>query len=435
LGRVCSVNSPQLGEVDTAPAQDSDCEHQTGFVCGFGKRPTGARGGLRLAAANGESAGVEGDFVWKQIPAVIEELQRHSLPSESGPYADKDDVITHFAQTIFDGIDPRDARKLIGRVIEARPAFEMSANMPEGLASMVMYAHNVPRHFTSGYSFIYSESFEGFVPPDELPVAGEILSQHRVRENPIHGGTEFGIIHPMEYYLLAVAALRRLGHQAYPALAVVPGPDGGELNAPLLAVIGMTKDVPLTTFDPVLVAHPNAGAFDILSDEAVMGVVHAMRAEYRVRQLIAALADEPGLRSEEPSINNHLAKIARSLFESVKLWDGKETPGISANPFIGKTLGMLSMLTEGTIRELDLEAHRAAGAPPEVLRNLAGAVEYIRSHGIDPETIVPEAQTSPEGEIRLAARDIVFDMYQTSSAFVGKVQTLLGMWISNTPPA
>jgi hypothetical protein len=431
LGRVCTVNSPMLGEVDTVPAAEgSDCEHTTGFVCGFGKRPTGARGGLRLAAENGESTAPEGDFVWKQLPKVVEELQRHSLHIEGGPYADKDDVIAHFAETIFTGIDPKDVRKLIGRVIDARPAFEMSANLSDVLASMMVYANNVPRYFTSGYSFVYSESFEGFVPPDELPSSGEVLSQHRVRENTTHGGMEFGLIHPMEYYLIAVAALRRLGHQAYPALAVVPGPDGGEFATPSMVVIDMKAEVPLTTFNPIFVSHPNAGAFDILSDEAVMGAVHAMRAEYRVRHLLAEMVEKTGFKYDEGAIDTQLYRISRSLFESAKRWSGKETPGISVNPFIGKTFGMLGMLTTEAILHADMEAHRVAGAPPEILQALAGHVDNIRSSGMDPEGIVVEDPQSPDGQVVLAAKEIVLDMYRTSGAFVEKVQTLLGIWIT-----
>ena len=76
-------------------------------------------------------------------------------------------------------------------------------------------------------------------------------------------------------------------------------------------------------------------AFNILSDVAVMGAMHAMLAEARVRHLMV-LINQWGLEGksiENGTIENQLERVARSLFQCTKRWN--------ESPFIDRAKGYL----------------------------------------------------------------------------------------------
>ncbi|MDD5171720.1 MAG: hypothetical protein PHF60_01660 [Candidatus ainarchaeum sp.] len=309
FGDVLTSRSPQEGNILTTESP-SDCDHSEGYVWGLGKRPALARGKLSLAAANGEDVACEdSDIVYEQLRNASPELEYLSIPLEEGPYAEKDGKMAEFADAVFKDVTDGNLIAMIERLIDIRPFVDPSTEAA------------YPRLCRSGYNFTLAQDF---MTSDELPTAGQILSdENRLYVESASGASRLKLAHPMESYLLAVSALRRRGLEAYPAHAVMPSSDYGELFYPLIAIVDLAKEVPLTTFD-LFRSHPPMASVDIISDVAAQGVLHAMRAEARAKHLTVEmkLQSQEGKALSDDEILNQLERISRSLFECIKAWPG-----------------------------------------------------------------------------------------------------------------
>ncbi len=323
LGQVLSSEAVAGTSVSQTEAPGcTDDIHMGGYVWGLGQKPKGVAGGLKLVGGKKESHKEEESpafddrFIWDQLVPAAKELKRHSVPLEEGPYADKNGIVAELADMLLKNV-----------ATEAKKHMPASKDGP----MLMTFEHIIdlrpdmgdgsPRAFPSLFDYD-----EGFLTPDRLPSAGEILSQRRQETNSVTGAPQTHFVHPMEQYILAVSILRRRGFDAYPAQAVMPF-QNGELAHPLIVVVDMAKGNLLTTLD-MSREHPRMGAVDILSDVAVIGAMHAMLAEARVRHLntlIVQLSME-GKSLDMGSLQNQLERIARSLSISAEYWDG--------NPFI-----------------------------------------------------------------------------------------------------
>jgi hypothetical protein len=162
-----------------------------------------------------------------------------------------------------------------------------------------------------------------FLIPDVLPSAGEIFAQvNRTVADEATGGSFFTLTHPMEPYLLSVAALRLRGVNAYPANAVLPA-EQSEIYHPLITIVDLTKDVPLMTFD-LMAVHPPMGSVDIMSDVAIKAVTFTMLAQTRIMHLTAEMfvQNQQGRELSMDELLNQLNRVADSLFEAHKRWPG-----------------------------------------------------------------------------------------------------------------
>ncbi len=403
FGQVLTSEVVEMGHVratEAAPCDDSPRGHAPGYIWGLGKRPRHMAGPLQLVGAK-QPEEEEGDaMLYRVILEASKQLKEHSLPLESGPYAEHENHVKELADAVFRGAKD-DILILIERIIDMRPFTDPASERAN------------PRFFRS-FPFVYHERVET---PDVLPTAGVILSQdERLAKEHVTGAGQYRLVHPMEPYILATALLRARGINAYPAQAVVPDGEGGEASAPLLAIIDLAKEVPLMTFD-MFRAHPAMGAIDILSDTAVQGATYAMLAEARVRHLVFDMVrlSEQGQELSADEFGNQLNRIARMLFESVKRWDG--------NPFIPRAMTLLGNSTQEAVLISDINRFRLAndaGAAAQV-ENL---VRQILHSGTDPQYI------RPSDPIVMQARDIAIDVYNISGNAVNIVQTLLGAWIS-----
>jgi len=220
----------------------------------------------------------------------------------------------------------------------------------------------------------------------------------------------------MEPYLLAVAALRLKGINAYPAQSIVPAGEDEEAAHPLIVILDLSKEVPLTTFD-MFRAHPATGAIDILSDVAVEGVTYAMLAEARIRHLVYDMIrlGEQGQEMPPEQFGNQLGRISRMLFESVKRWDG--------NPFVSRAMTKLSMGVGEAVLISDVSRFGTVNSP-QVTSQVERTAREILTSGMDPD------QVRPSDPITAQAREIAIDVYTITANALTTVQTVLGKWIT-----
>ncbi|MFH0736952.1 MAG: hypothetical protein V1827_06535 [Candidatus Micrarchaeota archaeon] len=312
-------------------------DHEMDCVWGLG-RDTG------LKAVGSGAKETPDDLFRTQIVSARKRLSELSLALNKGPYADLEGemgedgayakkgemAIKKLAGQIFSGLKTNDLRGHIDRVIDMRPS-----------SSDMEVEHFNPRNTTHDIGFSLSNDT---LIQDELQTAGAIMKPERAFMDTLAGSLTHVLVHPMEPYILAVSLLRMRGFAAYPAMAMLDG----EKN-PLIAVFGSTKTDPLITTFTMGRHHPPAKAIDIMSDVAMMGALHGMRAEMRVRHLIDFIQEshKSGRAFDEEVFENQLERIARSLFESSKRWDGKD------NEFIQVTLAALKLKMVEFLLEID----------------------------------------------------------------------------------
>ncbi len=406
FGRVLSSQIVEQGGViakESDPCCDSETGHAPGYIWGLGQRPRHMAGHLSLVGAAKKAGIEEGDErLYKIFVEASKDLRRHSLDPEAGPFADKEGTIQELADFMFEGILPEDLKAHIERVIDMRAFID---------------AHTEAMHprFFPAYNFTLNERVET---PDELSRAGAILCQNeRLQKDEVTGSAQIALVHPMEQYVLAVAALRARGFPAYVSQAVIPAGDGEEISSPLIAVLDLAASEPLITFD-MFRAHPNMGAIDILSDTAVEGALYAMLAEARVRHLAYHIVREGGEgREMEPDqFGNQLVRIARPLFESVKRWDG--------NHFIPRAMTALANNVADAILVSDI-ARLAKANDEEKAAQVRGVAVQILQSGSDPRYI------PAYDPLVLAAKEVALDVHSVSRNAVSTVQALLEKWISD----
>ena len=150
-----------------------------------------------------------------------------------------------------------------------------------------------------------------WLPSTGLPTAGSILSDPtRVLED----GTFF-IVHPNEPNILAAAVLRSKGIMAYPARCYE-----GEGFANMLALTDFAG-APLTTLR-MLRVHPDIDYIDIMTDTAMVGVQHAIRAVILSNAFSVELVQHAvrGTKFQTHDIGFRLTEIADELFQYCMNW-------------------------------------------------------------------------------------------------------------------
>lgn len=301
----------QDGGVPLPDEFDDPNVEDVGHIMFLGRSPKGQRGGLR---AVGSPDDVEDGSL--ELYRLLEHdglpaMGRNSLPLEDGPYADKDGVIAEVAKEI----KGKTLRETIERTIDVFRFDFSQVDIDEELEYPRAYPSEV-------YRFGHAREFDEL--PDVASTAGNILSA-KARKQDLPGlGKFFILTHLIEPYLLATAALRRNNVPAYTAFGIKPK-GGQELSIPLIAIIDLTKTVPLITFPFIRKAHPSMTSIEILSDVAMQGMAHALWAETRVKHLTKELIDRAAERKEylsEGEIDNQLVRIARQLFECYRRWPG-----------------------------------------------------------------------------------------------------------------
>lgn len=301
-----TVQRIALGRVISAPPH-SGCG-EAGYVLGLGKKPRNGHGHLRAVDSDSSI-----DPVYKQISNASVALTRNALPLEEGPYKDKDGAVEELAEKITKEADG--TLELIECIIDlCRPVVDAEIEL------------QFPRAYSlSGYDFVYNQYYLGSAPlvlPDEPPAAGEILEhESRFIQDNVTGGTSRVITHLMEPIILAVSLLRRNNINAFPALAVMPGGYNSESYSPLVTIVDLANEVPITTF-ALIRKHPPMGSIMILSDNAMQGVAFAMLAEKRTKDLTTEMSVQNmnGRSLSDAEIENQLDRITDALFECHKLW-------------------------------------------------------------------------------------------------------------------
>ncbi len=316
-------------------------------IVGWGKRPAGSKGGLRLVSS---VESTQDSRFYSEVIAAEGQLRKHALPIEDGPFADKDGEVERLAKEISKGAEgPMD---LMDRAIDVfRPFTSVGAEM------------GVPRvHQSPSVQFMLNQEYSRV--PDKLPRAGEILSQkaERTTTEKTTGAEMFLLSHYSEAFVLAAAALRMCGVNAHPSLAAVPHQDG-EMYSNIITVVHLDKEAPITTFGLVR-PHPPMGAIDILSDTAVMGLLHVLQAETRIKHLTTKMAElsKVGEVLNEDQIAVELKRIAEMLFECHLAWNGSH--------FISDALSYLGQdVYDAMIASQRGNLHRILEEQPELAAN------------------------------------------------------------------
>jgi len=217
-----------------------------------------------------------------------------------------------------------------------------------------------PRHYDSSSDFLYFLPDEKFVSDcDELPTAGSILADDsRVIKDKVYKTTADyrAVCDDLEPYIVGIGALRYLGWDAHLAIAKskeeMEFEDGTrrlvDTEHPVAAIFDPAGDIPLytTVFAP---NHPPATAFEIFSDKELLSLMHALRAQMRIRRMIRdmkvrenyfdetiPLSDDSDERKKQmddlsrpgpmtvAEMGKHIVEIAESLFESFRNSDKKK---------------------------------------------------------------------------------------------------------------
>lgn len=230
---------------------------------------------------------------------LTERLRSHSVDYDLSPYAEKGNAIAAYAAEICSDISPdEDPTAIIERVMDRlRPVIpsESEAIPPRKYEFLDTKLHFEPSWLVS----------------NELPTAGAILTDPARR-------TDDGVLylaHPMEHYVLMAAVLKSKGLNAYPTRV-----NTGDDLAPLVLLTDF-NGAPITTFGMYRV-HPGIVHMDIMSDEAVMGMLHAMRAASMGNRLATdnVLASIRGQRQNMDDISERLSMMADDLFQYCMNW-------------------------------------------------------------------------------------------------------------------
>lgn len=408
MGGILQSSSIGTEMVSTGEAPECDGGHAHGYVWGLGKRPRHVRGVLGLVGKDGEVKKDDGDYVYQQLMEKLPLLRSHSVADGESPYRDKDGRLVEFTSRLFDGIKKGNLISAIERVIDTRPFMDMQT---ENLS---------PRRFRSPLSFVLNPDF---MPPDELLSAGAILGQDgRICHNPSTGGTEFAMAHVFEPYLLAAAALRSLGYEAYVSRAVMPIEGGHELYHPLISVVDLNMGAPLTTFD-LIRGHPPLGSIDVMSDVAVLGVTYAMLAEARVKHLTVEMVKQVKEYDKELSLDeleNQCERIARMLFECYRRWPGCH--------FIGNTFIYMHKDLQDAMYVIDYMKHERANG-----EGLAQQIGYMVRNVVG-SNMDPSVMPVTDG-LSAAVKEMAMDVVLTSQNLTNHVRVLFDKRVAKAEAA
>lgn len=218
------------------------------------------------------------------------------------PYDDKNDALDRLAQRVLQDLGDAGPEGIIERIMDrVRPV--------DGTILETAF----PRH----HRFLDQEFTMDItrLTSDELPYAGSLLEDDRRQ----YHDDRFAMVHPMEPYMLAVALLRQQGFEAYPG-RVYMGEGEEDPISPIIAIFDF-EGTELTTFR-FLRAHPDIVHIDLMSDTAVMGALHAMRAIARANHLAAenVIRELEGHSLSQDEIKHQLDRIADDLLGYCVNW-------------------------------------------------------------------------------------------------------------------
>jgi len=242
-----------------------------------------------------------------RIHDAVAEVRSRTLSEDEGPYADKGGCLAELADAVSEGA--KTTAELVERVIDLR------AMAPPEIEAAYPRVHLAPI-FAVNESYAKAE--------DLLPTAGEVLSQKSRLVTDDTLGTTFTVLtHPIESLTIAVAVLRAKGMEAYPSLGVMPDGKGDEMYTPLISIVEPSKSPSLRTF-AFIRSHPPLASLDIISDEAMMGVLNIILAQTRTSRLfLDVLLGAQQNRVVPPErLEATARRIGTSIFKCHKAWPG-----------------------------------------------------------------------------------------------------------------
>ncbi len=255
-----------------------------------------------------EKARKEREFtITSQCRKAKEELEKHSIPEEEGPYADVQERVDALAKTL-DGGNLEDTIEYIIDSIRPFDTAEREVQFPRH--------HSDPR-FAVDDSYIY--------PDDGLVTAGSLLTDiYGTYEDDISGAKYSILGDQLEPIIIAVGVLRKLGYDAYPAMAQVRiGEERELIPTAMLAVLKPESETPLITFQ-LLRSHPIMEAIDLISDEAMLGATYAIKAANEGKKLTREMLEhviEKNKVIPEEEILERLKEIGDILYECISRWE------------------------------------------------------------------------------------------------------------------
>lgn len=271
------------------------------------------------------------------------ELMRHDRKIDEGPYADRFSSVEWLVDEMHG---------LAADVAGGKPSKEqmmrcvMDVIRPWRSPSFESYH---PRaHVSEKHRFVLNEDANLYI--TEPVSAGSILSDMErhvmasTREEPF-----ILFANAMEPFFIATSVLRRLGFQAYPALASATRMDGTIVQSPVMAVVEPADEAPLQTF-PLLRGHPCMDSILLIGDDAMEGVAWAVLAQKRVKDLAVEIVGEDAMHPPS-SIHTQLVTVAETLVQCHASWP--------QSPFIDDVLAYM----KGKVTEaLDVIGAAALGA-------------------------------------------------------------------------
>jgi hypothetical protein len=259
----------------------------------------------------------QGSFAGREEELRAENPELHTFLSDESPYTDREEAVLKLTNEISRGTNT--TRDVIDRLIDILRPFQ----------TMEMERVEPRLHTSENYLFGYAPD-EGII-PDDMMSAGMILTEEKRRiYDPDFKMERIVFTSIMDSFMLAVAVLRKLGLNAYPALAVIPDRDPDKhpseqqtIYSPIVALVELSKDVPLKTF-ALARNHPGMASVDILSDVAMKAVTWAMLAELRIKHLTIEMAKQSkeGRMLPEEEVGNQIKRIGDALFECHVRWPG-----------------------------------------------------------------------------------------------------------------
>lgn len=260
------------------------------------------RFGLKGKAEGGLSGNAVPPFQ-ETMSNVKLSLLMNALDIDKGPYADRDGAVAGLSNEILQDLGDEGPMGVLERVMDRLRPFDGTVLE----TSFPRFNRFIDTTFTLDPLRLAS---------DELPDAGTMAADSRRG----YGDGRFAITHPMETLVLAVAVLRHNGFQAYPGRAYM-GEEEENPFSPIIALLDF-EGAELTTFRMIR-AHPDIVHMDLMSDTAVMGALHAMRAIYRANHLATenVVREVEGHPLSYEDTDNQLDRIADDLYRYCIRWD------------------------------------------------------------------------------------------------------------------
>ena len=242
-------------------------------------------------------------------------LTEKTLPPENGPYADENNQVARYAKKVF-GENPSDLMEIIERLVDTRPVRFIDR------ANKQVSEDDLPRIYPESNVLNYCLDREALTPLRN-PTAGSILnSAFRFIEDSSSKEKFFMLGHKLEPYVIAVAALRAYEVEAYLAYGIEghdPMNQATEKPHPLIAIVDLSREVPLMTFD-LLRFHFDMDSIELLSDTAVLGIMHTIRAESLIKILGLKIYQSQEKHLSNDAVLEALDPVAKDMADAFSCW-------------------------------------------------------------------------------------------------------------------